>query len=364
MPPVRYTDDLEKAEPNEQATQLALCKVLRGIITTTAESYGHGVRSVHAKSHAIVIGMLIVEADLPPILAQGLFRTPASYPVVMRISTIPGDILDDHVSVPRGLAMKVMNVPGDRLPGSNGSETQDFVMVNGSPSNVASASKFLGNLKLVAKTTDKAEWAKIALSYVMRGVAQGLQLIGRTSALVSTLGGHPLTNPAGETYYSQTPFRYGDYVAKFRLAPASPNLTARKDVPIHMDGRRDGLRDELNRLFAQDGATWKLQVQLLTDLNKMPIEDSSVAWPEDVSPYLTVATVAIHDQEAWSKVRAAVGDDKLAFSPWHCLAAHRPMGSLNRVRQQAYKMSADARSKINGCPIHEPREPIVLPSSV
>jgi hypothetical protein len=364
MPPVRYTDDLEKAEPNEQATQRELCQVLGGIITTTAKSYGHGVRSVHAKSHALLQGMLTVKADLPPVLAQGLFRTPASYPVVMRISTIPGDILDDHVSVPRGLAIKVMNVPGDHLAWSDGAGTQDFLMVNGSASGAASASKFLGNLRLVAKTTDKAEWAKMALSYVMRRVARGLQLMGVKSALVSTLGGHPLTNPAGETYYSQTPFRYGDYVAKFSLAPASPNLIARKDVPVHMVGRRDGLRDELNRLFAHDGATWELRVQLLTDLNTMLIEDSSVAWPDDVSPYLTVATVVIHNQEAWSKVRASVGDDQLAFSPWHCLAAHRPMGSINRVRQEAYKVSADARSKINGCPIHEPREPIVLPSSV
>jgi hypothetical protein len=232
MPPVRYTDDLEKAEPNEQATQLELCKLLRGIITTTAESYGHGVRSVHAKSHALLLGTLTVEADLPPALAQGLFRIPASYPVVMRISTIPGDILDDHVSVPRGLAIKVMNVSGDHLPGSDGTGTQDFVMINGSPSNAASASNFLGNLRLVAITTDKAEWAKIALSYVIRGVTRGLQLIGRKSALLSTLGGHPLTNPAGETYFSQTPFRYGDYVAKFSLAPESPNLIARKDAPV------------------------------------------------------------------------------------------------------------------------------------
>jgi hypothetical protein len=359
--PVRFSPELESIEPNEDETGRGLREVLRSIMATTAKDYGHAVRSVHAKSHALLEGTLTVK-DLPAHLAQGLFKTGGDYPVVMRISTIPGDILDDHVSVPRGLAMKVMNVEGERLPGSEEERTQDFLMVNGPAFGAPNASKFLGNLKLLAKTTDTAEWAKRGLSAVLRGVEKGLEAIGTKSPLITTLGGHPLTNPAGETYYSQTPFRYGDYVAKFALAPVSRNLTALKDAPVEMAGRRDGLREELNRVFAREGATWELRVQLLTDVESMPIEDPSVAWPEDISPYLAVATVKIDPQEAWSETRAAVGDDQLAFSPWHGLDAHRPLGSINRVRKAAYQMSADFRATTNRCPIHEPREALSLPA--
>ena len=46
----------------------------------------------------------------------------------MRFSTQPGDLLDDSVSSTRGLAIKVVGVEGERLPGSEGQATQDFVM--------------------------------------------------------------------------------------------------------------------------------------------------------------------------------------------------------------------------------------------
>jgi hypothetical protein len=49
----------------------------------------------------------------------------------MRLSTTPGDILPDDVSTPRAMAIKIIGVEGERLPGTEGDVTQDFVMVNG-----------------------------------------------------------------------------------------------------------------------------------------------------------------------------------------------------------------------------------------
>ena len=72
-----------------------------------------------------------IESELPPELTQGLFARPGRHRVFMRISTNAGDILPDTISLPRGLALKVLDVEGERLPGAEGT-TQDFVMVNGS----------------------------------------------------------------------------------------------------------------------------------------------------------------------------------------------------------------------------------------
>ena len=84
----------------------------------------------------------------------------------------------------------------------------------------------------------------------------------------------------------------------------------------------------------------------------MPIENASIPWPEEQSPYEIVARIEVEPQTAWSEVRALAIDDGMAFSPWNCLAAHQPMGSINRVRREAYAMSSNLRSKINGCPMH------------
>ena len=148
---------------------------------TTSEHYGHAVRSVHAKSHGILKAELTVLPDLPPEFAQGMFAVPGVYQAVLRISTNPGDILSDSISVPRGLALKVMEVGGARLSGAEGN-SQDFVMVNGPVFTAPNAKAFLKSLKLLAKTTDRAEWAKKALSAVLRGAERALEAVGGGSA--------------------------------------------------------------------------------------------------------------------------------------------------------------------------------------
>ena len=73
------------------------------------------------------------------------------------------------MSTPRGLAVKIIGVDGERLAGSEGDVTQDFVLVNGPAFGAATAQKFLPNLKLVAATTDRAEGLKKLVSAFARG---------------------------------------------------------------------------------------------------------------------------------------------------------------------------------------------------
>ena len=96
--------------------------------------------------------------------------------------------------------------------------TQDFVLVNGPAFAAPIPAKFLVNLKMLAETTDKAEGAKKVLSAVARGTETVIEPFGGKSAMVTTMGGQTATNILGESLYSQTPFLYGDYVAKFSIA--------------------------------------------------------------------------------------------------------------------------------------------------
>ncbi len=358
--PVRYDPSLEHVAPDEAETREALTATMRSIAETTFRDYGHAVCSVHAKSHALLEGDLTVLDGLPPELAQGMFARPAAYPVVMRVSTNPGDILDDRVSAPRGLAVKVIGVDGERLPGAEGAVTQDFVMANGPAFVAPDAKAFLGSLKLLAATTDKAEGAKVALPAALRGVGAALKTVGVESPTVTNMGGQPLTHPLGEHFYSQAPLRYGDYVAKVMVAPVSPNLAALKDKPLDLRDNPNRLRQAAIDALAQDGGEWEVRVQLCTDLDRMPVEDASKQWPEDESPYRPVARIRVPAQPAWSEARAAQADDGLAFSPWHGLLAHQPLGSVTRVRRPAYAAMSAFRAEHNGQPNPEPRSAVGL----
>ncbi|HAT33124.1 MAG TPA: catalase, partial [Janthinobacterium sp.] len=182
LPPLPYQTVYEVAEADEQETVAALLENLHKISDITFKDSGHALRSVHAKSHGLLTGHLRVLDDLPPELAQGIFAYPASHAVVMRLSTTPGDLLDDHISTPRGLAVKVIGVEGERLAGSEGDVTQDFVTVNGPVFPSPNAQKFLAGLKLLAATTDKAPGLKKALSAVLRGTEKALEAVGGESA--------------------------------------------------------------------------------------------------------------------------------------------------------------------------------------
>jgi hypothetical protein len=352
--PIRFDPSMEHIASNEAETQAALIDTLRSISETTFQHSGHATRSVHAKSHGVLRGKVTVLPGLPPPFAQGLFARPAEYDAVMRFSTLPGDVLDDSVSTPRGLAIKVIGVEGARLPGSETDKTQDFVLVNAPAFAAPTAEAFLGNLRTLARTTDRAEGLKKLVSAVARRTESILEAFGTKSPVVLTMGGQPMTDILGETFYSQVAILYGDYIAKVAVVPVSPRLTALTGQKLDMSGKPNALRQAVEEFFDLNDAEWEIRVQLCTNLEAMPIEDASVVWPEDQSPYVTVARLTAPPQNAWSAESVAAIDEAMAFSPWHGLADHRPLGSVMRARKDTYTSSATFRATHNGCPIHEP----------
>ena len=358
-PAILYTPAVETILPDEAETQAGLIESFHGIIEKVHEDSGHAFRAVHAKSHALLDGELTVLPDLPAELAQGVFARPATYKLLARISTNAGDVLPDSISLARGLAIKLIGVDGDRLPGSEGETTQDFVMAAGKNFPAPTAKAFLKNLKLLAATTDRAEWAKKTISAVFRVTEKALEAVGGESALLKSLGGYPNSHPLGESFFSQAPIRYGDYIAKVGVVPFSTNFKALEGVEIDIDGREDALREEVNAVLGHEGGMWELRVQLCRNLEENPIEDASVPWPEEDNPYVAVATIRIPPQVGWSMAKAKRLDDETSFSPWHGIAAHQPLGNIMRARKPAYAASSQLRARLNGCPMHEPRSEAV-----
>ena len=353
--PVRYSPSVEKPIPDEEHVHRELMNTMRSIEETTSKDYGHAVRSVHAKSHGVFEGDMTVEPGLPPELAQGLFATSGRHRVVMRLSTQPGDILDDAVSAARGMGIKVFDVDGEQLPDAEGGSTQNFVFASDPAFAAPTSQKFLGSLKQLAGTTDKAEWAKELLSSTLRGLEGVLETVGGQSAMLKSMGGVPITHPLGDIYYSQTAFRFGDYIAKFGLFPISQNLTQVTGDRVNVTDRPDALREVVRETIIEQGGSWELRVQLCTDLDAMPIEDASVAWDEKASPYRTVARIDVPPQLSVGTDLQASTDENTLFSPWHGLAAHHPLGSVNRARRRTYEKSAEFRGRFNGCPVHDAR---------
>lgn len=360
---VPYSDSLEKEHPNEAQTFSELAATMRHISESVNDRSRNAFRAVHAKSHCLLKAEMRVLDDIEAPFQQGLFQAGSLYPIIMRFSTNPGDILPDSISSPRGLAAKVVGiVNAEMVPNHAGQVTQDFVLINGSKAfGAPDAAAFLKLVKLLDRHATDSEGLKQLVSTSTRLLENVLESVGGGSETLKGFG-HPETNILGESFYSKAPLRYGTYIAKLSIQPVSENLKqlTGKHVP-HLGKRYSGLRDKAVKFFGTETAEWNVCIQLCTDVEKMPVEDPSIPWPEDLSPYVPVARIVARPQNAYSPERRVYVDEKLSFTPWHCLAAHRPLGNIMRARFQAYKASAEFRHSANGREMVEPRSIGELP---
>ena len=109
-------------------------------------------------------------------------------------------------------------------------------------------------------------------------------------------------------------------------------------------------------------AEYVIAIQLCTDLERMPVENASVEWPQEMSPYRSVARLILPPQDAFAPARTSFADEDLSFCPAHSLAAHRPLGSIMRARMRAYAVLGRERRQANGRPAHEPRSISEMPT--
>ena len=358
---LRYSPDVEKPEPDETETFAELTQVMGHITRTMAERYRHAYRPVHAKSHGVVKAELEVLPGLPPEFAQGLFAEPRTYDALMRFSTNPGDMLADNVSSPRGLAIKILGAPGEVVPESSAPSTQDFVCVDAFQFPVPGPKGFLKQLKGIDKTLELPEGLKHAVSFAAREANQALRAVHLHSAPLDNIG-FPAIHPLGESFSTIAPLRYGDYIAKIAFVPASTSLTELSGKHIDLGEGYNPLRDLIRAFFSGETAVWNVQVQLaLVDEEHFPIEKADVLWPAEQSPWVPVATLTARPQESYSDARQVFTDEQITFSPWHALAAHRPLGGIMRSRLDAYKQMQAYRAQRNAREIVHPKSASEIP---
>ena len=352
-PYLRYTPDVEVQQPDEAALTAEILDVMAASNQAAFERHRHAVRDAHAKSHGILKGELVVPDDLPAHLRQGLFARPAAYPVVVRLSSAPGDIHSDTVPAPRGMAIKVIGVTGERLLPEDAGRNQDFLLVNIPVLSFGTIQAYRQLVGLLEKNAQNPDFLQRALAGAARGIEAAAEAVGLAPG--ATLRGLARNNAhlLGETYHSMAALRFGDYVAKISAAPLSANVRALTGKQVGPIGDAT-MRDLVVEHFRTEGAEYQLRAQLCTDLAAMPVEDASVLWPDDLSPHQPVATLRLPPQDAYSPTRRVYGDDVLSFNPWHGIQEHRPLGSIMRVRIAAYDRSSGRRHALNAQPHVEP----------
>lgn len=345
---VPYSPSVECVPEDEPETIRGLKDAFEKLARLQEEKEGHAMRTSHAKATAFLEGELEILDGLPPELAQGIAAKPGRYQVLVRFAQGPGELLDDSISTHRGMAIKILDVDGPRIPESLEQSTQDFVLEPGSAFIHSTPKTFLADFKLgVSNAPRMPDSFKGAVSNVARATEAVVEALGGKSKLLGFLG-HPSLHPLAENYFSQAPMRWGDYIAKVAMAVTDDTLAAIGEEKIDASDDPNAFRHAMESYFQTNGATFALMVQLDTDLDKMPVEDASVDWPQEESPYRPVARLHFPPQDAYTEEKRKLFDEQLTFQPNDSIEAHRPLGGIMRSRLQLYPLMARRRMEADG----------------
>jgi hypothetical protein len=127
----------------------------------------------------------------------------------------------------------------------------------------------------------------------------------------------------------------GPYAVRMRLVPAAANGKPAARA------RQDGAAD-FSRRLSQRPLHWDVQLQFFASEELTPIENPAVNWP---TPYSTVARLMLPRQLIQSEAGQALAQqlEATVFDPWQALAAHRPLGEIQRARKALYFESQKGR---------------------
>ena len=306
-----------------------------------AETAGPLRRGFHAKLHAGLMAEFKVLADLPEHARYGVFSASRIFSALVRFSNgEPAPQPDKHPE-PRGIAIKLIGVPGRKLlPGQENAVTQDFLATSHS---VTSAVRNVRQFMAFIRAT-RNRWTMIVTLARAVGASEALRIL---NAVVSTVVFSRVRSMVTEHYSSTAPIKLGPYAVKFTVRPAK-GTEATASRPLTNNFLRDELADRLRKA----DLVFDFLVQFYVDDIRTPIEDTSIAW--DV-PLLKVAQVRIPSCDLNNPQTSALSEavNQLSFSPWHATDDHRPLGNVMRARRVVYEASSALRG-------HSP-EPTGLP---
>lgn len=296
------------------------------IQTRKSAKYGNG-RALHRKQLTAAQGTLEVLPDLPEFARHGLFASPGAHEAWVRLSNGGMDRAPDAVPDIRGFALRVFGVHGESALGNGPAKSQDFTLINQEKFAFARSDEFVDFV--VAAANGNGALLKFLIKRY--GLFGGSARIAQMLKTVSK----PFGGFATESLFSNVPMACGPYAVRVRLVPADSNGKAAPGANKDWGG-------DFSARLRQQALHWDVQLQPFVSEKLTPIEDASINWP---SPYTTVARLTLPQQDTASAQGRALSEKAEAsvFDPWQALAAHRPLGDVQRARKVVYFVSQRGR---------------------
>lgn len=309
-----------------------------GIAATTKTPLGPNglaIRTAHTWSHGLVKAKFVIEKNLPKELQVGVFKPGKSYEALVRFSnsTPAAPKPDDATADARGMAVRLLNVPGKKLLSDDKNSTdQDFMTMSHPTFNSTSAAEFT---KFIT-TVGNPDKAVVGAYFADPANRPFFGRVAEANIVVENVLNIP--------YFSTTPYRFGNdktKAVKYKIQPSKS-----EKLEVLSTTSPNYLRENMLNNLSKEEVSFDFYVQFQEDADAQPIEDPTIEWK---TPFVKIATIIIPKQVFDTPEMNKMAEN-ITFNPWHSLKAHQPLGGINRARKTVYEAMQKIRHQQNGIP--------------
>jgi hypothetical protein len=282
-----------------------------------------------------------------------MFNHGGIYDVIMRYSSLTPKLVPDNEPAPRGIGMKIFGIEGEKIWGED-KKTQDWTLNNYPILELRDAKTTNEIADSLERNWDNPKGFEEELkARPDADVACRAAFIppqhSKLAIIAQAVRQAPLTSTVvSMPQYSQSAYRYGDYVFKFAVFPIGEEQKKQANRHIDKSDPKNIISKELRKFHAEHRVEYSFCVQLLQNLEEQPVEDIGIEWDEKKYPFEQVAKIVFEPQDSWHPDFRAWWDHRITVNSWHGLKEHQPLGSTNRTRRVVYAESRKLRIRVNG----------------
>ncbi|WP_419868651.1 catalase family protein [Chryseobacterium sp. CT-SW4] len=316
----KFSELTEEEKKLLEAAKLSIAEYVEH--SSAINDINYATRDAHAKTYAVVTGKFKVDKNLPYHLDR--FFDKEQYDIIVRFSNAHLKIKKYKKDIPAyGMSVKIKD--GDRV-------IANYPLVNFPLFPLNSVSTFL---KLFTSLN------KIFLKNYFKFFSFSLQILKMLPSLltVSFIKNVMLflkkrnDSILSFNYHSVGVYRLGEHMIKIKLSPKIKDHSKTETPP----------QKTIKETLSSSDFVSEVYVQFCYNLKDQPVNLLNREWKS--APYFKIGEVILQKNSFLNPKEPEI--EMLSFNPFDNIESLKPVGKIQKLRDEAYRVSFKTREKIN-----------------
>lgn len=324
--PLKYNKKFDELNEEEKKLLEINKKTIADFVeqSSSISDVNYATRNAHAKTYAVAKGTFWIEPDIPESLQPYFDRE--KFNLTIRFSNAQLKIKNSKKDIPAyGFAVQIKD--------ENGGLLANYPLVNFPLFPINSVSTFLKLFTAINQLYMK-QWRSLFPMFIQMVKIFPSLLTGDMLRNMLRLIGKRNDFMLSFDYYSVGAYRLGDQVIKIKLCPKSVDKSV---------GRKQKIKDSLKNYLQTNDFAADVLIQVCYDLKDQPINKLNVEWKN--TPFIKIGEVRINKDSLLDSRNCT--NELLSFNPFESKIFFQPVGKIQKLRDEAYKVSVQTRRKIN-----------------